>query len=208
MVQLIAILQLNMADYTTYTVDQLLADIKIDSRNNANDELDTFIVSQINQLLVHYVGLKQYEQLFIKDAHLNLTAATSAINLPADLQHLNKYNIRYLTPGDQMGRQLAKYDKYRSIQSGPVCQFVRQNKQLLLTPFGQIMTGDYLLIDYWKFPPILATGLNTIFPIPDLIPVIEKGVCAKIVPFDDPKQYTRFKAEEKEAYIGSLGIIQ
>jgi hypothetical protein len=197
-----------MSDYTTYTVDQMLSDIKVESRNNSNTELDAFIVVKINQLLVHYAGLKQYEQFFIKDYQLNLTAATSAVALPANLQHLNKYTIRYLCSGDLMGRILSKYDKYRNITQGPVCQFVRQNSTLLLTPFVDIETGDYLLIDYWQMPPILAVAQtpNTIFPVPDLVPVIQQGVCAQVVTFDDPKQWQRFKAQEKENYIASLGV--
>lgn len=195
-----------MSDLTTYTFGQLVSDIKIVSRNSGNTELDPYIKNCVNETLAQYTALNRYTQLFVKDSQLNLTLANGTIPLPLGLQHLDRLNIRYFTANtNPPGTLLRKYDKYRSTDLGSATQFIRQDSQLLITPFADILGTDYLLIDYWKFPTVLVDD-GDIFPIPDLIPVIKNEVIAKVTTFDDPKQWQRYKAEAKQSYVSTRSI--
>jgi hypothetical protein len=204
-----------MANLYTYTFDQMVADVKTEARNSGNVELDGFIESLINEILAHYTALNTYPQMLKKDAQLNLTLATEAIALPTDLQHLDGKNIRYFCANEVQqtpyfnGRQLQKYDKYRNAELGWTTQFIRQGNQLLLSPYDCIATEDYLLIDYWSMPVTLAVAQTPlcVFPIVELIEVIKKECIARVTNFDDPKQWQRYKAEAKEAYIASQAVL-
>lgn len=197
-----------MANLYTYTFDQMLADIKTESRNSGNTELDSWIEGIINEILAHYTALNKYPQMLQKDTQLNLTAQTSTIALPTDLQHLDGKNVRYFQENeiDSNGRLLQKYNKFRNAEMGWTSQFIRSGNNLLLTPAECIATGDYILIDYWSIPVTLVTGASNVFPIVELIDVVKKECVARVTTFDDPKQWQRYKSEAKESYIAAQAV--
>ena len=181
---------------------QLIDSIKREVKLSGTNELDTTIGEIIDQELLKYAAKTKYSQFFVKDAQLLLEAATESIDLPADLQHFLPENIRYFEAdfeNDDSGTELKPYNKRRSIESGNPIQFIRQGNSLLLTPYKDIASGDYLLIDYYAFP--VALGASDPFPIANLEATIRQEVMARCSVFTDIKRYPMYKAQAKEAYI-------
>lgn len=190
---------------SNYTLQQWLTDVKIESKNSGNTELDQWLIDVCNEMQKQYCALNQYVQLLVADATLNLTTNTELISLPSDLQHIKLETVKYYSDQFDQPIFLQKYDKYRNITYGWPSQVRRVANQLSITPFVQIATGDYLTFDYYNFPPTLVNPADT-FHIPELIPVLKKEVVARASTFSDPKQYQTYKLEAKQAYIASQSV--
>ena len=188
-------------------VSQLLDSIKREVKLSGTGELDATILEMINEELVKYAAKNQYAKFFVKDEQLLLNTATSEVDLPSTLQHFLRDTIRYYTADEDTedgGRQLNLYDRRRSLQGGLPVQYIRQGSQLLLTPSDEISSGDFLLIDYYEYPPDLS--LTDIFPLPDLENTIRQEVMARCSVFTDIKRYPMYKAQAKDAYIANLSV--
>jgi hypothetical protein len=187
-------------------VSQLLDSIKREVKLSGTGELDATILEIVNEETVKYAAKNRYAQFFVKDDQLLLEAGTSAVDLPVDLQHFLRDTVRYFTADEDTseGRELKLYDKRRSQQGGLPVQYVRQSSQLLLTPYDEISSGDYLLIDYYAYPASL--GLDDIFPLPNLENTIRQEVMARCCVFTDIKRFPMYKAQAKDAYIANLSV--
>ena len=150
----------------TKTFAVLLDEIKRESRVKGSDNLDTFIKTVINELLLDYAEKIRYFELLLKDQPITLIEATGTYDLPDDFHKMRA--VRY-TIGSGLPYSIYPRGQYVPNTAGGNPRFYElAGATITIFPATNIKEVDTLALDYYKYPTELALD-GDIFPIPRLI---------------------------------------
>jgi hypothetical protein len=170
------------------------------------DEWSTLTDKTINRQLRRYTKLMKYPEMLVLNAELELTAATTSVSLPSDLQHLDTKSIRYSQQETNgMFAYLHAYNRYSSATEGTPLQWIRVGNTINLNPYTDILETDQLVINYWKFPEILIANTDE-FPIVDLEDTVLYASAVVMCAYGDPKILPLLEQQKREAYSACCAI--
>jgi hypothetical protein len=150
----------------TRTFAVLLDEIKRESRVKGSDNLDFFIKSVINELLLDYADKIRYFELLLREQPLTLVEAQADYALPSDFHKMRA--VRY-TIGAGLPYSIYPKGQYVPQTAGGNPRFYEiAGATITIMPATNIKDADTLVLDYYKYPTELVDD-GDIFPIPRLI---------------------------------------
>lgn len=162
--------------------EELVEQIKTEGRVKGDDDFVPTIIGLLNELFKEAVESQNPFELR-KEVELDLTTDTPTVALPSDFFiHRQVHFIDADT-----GRRYPLTDQDKAIPPAPrglfghPKSFEIAGSTILLKPSDEIVTGDKLLLVYYKFPPVVTeeTLINE-NPIPRLEPFLVRGVIRRI----------------------------
>lgn len=150
------------------TVDTLRTQIKKESRVSGSDNLDDYILDLINELFLDFIEKNHYFEMLVPNLNITTVAINNGIYpLPADFyaERLVRYQP---SPPNGSPYTLRKRNEYLENARGTMPHYYEvSGVSLTIFPAQNVPDGDLVLLDYYKYPNILAT--TDVFPIPRLI---------------------------------------
>lgn len=162
----------------TKTLAVLLDEIKKESRVKGSDNLDSFITTLINELLLDFVEKARYFEMLLRDQPVTLVDETGIYNLPSDFHKLRA--VRYTISS---GQPYPIYPRgvYTSVPTPGNPRFYElAGTSLIISPTDNIRDTDTLVLDYYKYPSELVDP-GDIFPIPRLIAPLKLKAIQRVV---------------------------
>ena len=162
----------------TKTLAVLRDEIKKESRVKGSDNLDSFITTLINELLLDFVEKARYFELLLRDQPITLVDETGEYDLPNDFHKLRavRYTIGYGIPypiyprGSFVGVPTPGNPRFYEVAGS----------SLIISPTDNIRDADTLVLDYYKYPTELTVD-GDIFPIPRLIAPLKLKAIQRVV---------------------------
>jgi hypothetical protein len=162
----------------TKTLSVLLDEIKREARVKGSDNLDTFITTLINELLLDYAEKTRYFELLLREQPIVLSEAESDYDLPDDFHKMRA--VRY-TIGSGIPFSLYPRGQYVPQTSGGNPRFYEvAGTTLTVMPATNVKDNDTLVLDYYKYPTELVSD-GDIFPIPRLIGPLKLKAIYRVV---------------------------
>ena len=160
----------------------LVEQIKTESRVKGDDEFVPTIIGLLNELFKEAVESQNPFELR-NEVQLALTTGGESVALPNDF-FIHK---QVLFMDADSGRRYPLTDQDQAIPPAPrglyghPKSFEITGATILLKPATGIVTGDKLLLVYYKFPPVITEDtLISDNPIPRLEPFLVRGVVRRI----------------------------
>lgn len=161
----------------------LVNQIKTEGRIASDSEFDPMVIGLINELFKEAVESERPFELRA-DIVLALTTATATVALPADF--FIHHQVFYQDA--DTGRTYQLTDEDKAVPPAPMGLYghpksfeVVTSGQIILKPSGAIVTGDSVLLIYYKKPPeITQASLINANLIPRLEPFLVRGVIRRI----------------------------
>jgi hypothetical protein len=189
-----------MPNPSQITVTTLRDQIKVEARVKGSDNLDSYILDLINELLLDYTQKNRYFELLIPNYTVTTLAATGAYTLPADF--FADRLVRYTTPTG-WSRTLNKRNEYVENPRGTLPRFYEiAGTTLNIFPYTQVPAGDSILLDYYKYPTTLVVGDT--FPIPRLFSTLKIRAIHRVLVYNNSLQQAgalRGEAIEMDAKV-------
>lgn len=180
---------------------QVLAEAKIQDPERYGPLCDLFL----HQYMDMMTSQVKYPELLIPDHSIVLTAATQTVTLPADLQHIDINNIRYLTGGDaSVYRHLSNFHRFWGSNLGVTRFALRAGSTLKLWPYSEISGTDTIVFNYWKKSAFSADN-DTVLP-DQLVPTLITKTIARIANYTSADIAILMKGEAKELFAQSFGV--
>lgn len=162
----------------TKTLAVLREEIKKESRVKGSDNLDAYVVSLINELLLDFVEKARYFELLLRDQPITLIDITGTYNLPTDFHKMRA--VRY-TIGSGQPYTIYPRGAYLSVPTpGNPRYYEAAGTSLVISPEDNIRDVDTLVLDYYKYPAELTVD-GDIFPIPRLIAPLKLKAIQRVV---------------------------
>lgn len=193
------------------TLGQLRDQIRFEAKIPGIETMDGFIESVIQEEARSITALIKYDELFVSDEELTLTAALATIALPTDLQHLDASNVRFVQDNDTLHQTTLRVRRnFRIENDGSPYYFTRTGTSLNLFPYSDITATDKIRINYWRYPVTLSTlELDDDIGPEVILPELKARSIARLLTFSDPKQigiYKQFALEKRSASIGQTNL--
>jgi hypothetical protein len=163
----------------TKTLAVLLTEIKKEARISGSDNLDTWLTSLINELLLDYVEKTRYFEMLLVGQPITLVDETSAYDLPADFHKMR--GVRYTIGSGNPYPIYPRGEYVQTARNGNPKFYELAGDQILITPITNIRATDTLVMDYYKYPSELVDP-GDVFPIPRLIgPLKLKAITRAVI---------------------------
>lgn len=177
------------------TLAELRAQVKEEARVKGADNLDGFINTLINELLVDYAQKNRYFEFLVTNYPITTLAATSGYNLPTDFMSMRL--VRYRTATGYT-RTLHPRSQFVNTPRGSTPGYYENSgNQLMVYPVDDLQAGDTILVDYYKVPDTLADA--DIFPVPRLVPTVKLAAITRVLIFNNEMaQAAALKGEATE----------
>ena len=185
-----------MSNPSQILISQLVDDIKIEARVKGSDNLDTWILNLVNQLLLDYCEKNQYFELLVTNSTIATLQATQDYALPTDFGR--ERLIRYM-PVNGTSRTLWKRNQFLENPRGTLPRWYEVHGTVLsIFPVTNMPAGDSLLIDFWKLPTTVVLGDQ--FPIPRLLPSLRMRAVTRVLTYNNAlPQAGAIKTEAQES---------
>ncbi len=168
-----------MAHVGEILVQQLIDQIKVESRIKGSDTWNITVLGLINEYLLSETETGRYSHAVVRDFDIPLANNQGNYQLPFDLANIK--SVYYARDGEaDRGRVLRnKNDFVEQSRQGREPKFYwLAGNEIILEPFSEIIDTDHLSIDYFQYPTALV--VTDPFPIPKLIPVIKQKVIGRL----------------------------
>lgn len=177
------------------TLAELRAQVKEEARVKGADNLDGFINTLINELLVDYAQKNRYFEFLVTNYPITTLAATSGYGLPDDFMSMRL--VRYRT-ATGWTRTLHPRSQFVDTPQGSTPRYYENSgNQLMVFPVDDLLAGDTILVDYYKVPDTLADA--DIFPVPRLVPTVKLAAITRVLIFNNEMaQAAALKGEATE----------
>lgn len=202
------------------TLKELRELISFEAKIPIDKEIGGWLDQTIKQTARQITALVRYPELFVSDYEVELTAAQQSFVLPFDVQHLDREHFRFAVDGnvaDQYG--LVYRTNFNTTNTGGTRYMKRVGQTVLLYPYGDIVVGDTLLFNYWKYPLIALDEDDAPIEgyIPDdleiepeaIIAELQMKVIARALTFVDQKQvplYRSLAVEQRSANLAQTDL--
>lgn len=192
------------------TLNELVQSIGFEAQIPDIDALGGWAEIEAKNLFDSYTAQVKYEELMVPNAELQMNGPT--IELPPNLQHIDKKSIRYLPEGE-MDRSYILTSGHVPFgdNTGPTRYFhYRRNEfgiaWLDFWPNAEQAVGDKIIFDYWRFATEWPDGPDSrVFP-EALIPVVKRELVAQASLLGGNKTFNQHKTLAKEAHTRSFGM--
>lgn len=184
----------------------LITQIKKEGRIESDDSFDAVIVGLLNELFKEAVE-SQHPFELKAETQLVLTNSTETVSLPSDFF----LHDQIVFQDEDTGREWKLSDQDDANQPAPRGMYGHPktyeilSTQLSIKPASEIISGDKILLIYYKTPPtVLLTTLNTQNPIPRLEPFLIRAAIRRIRMFhsDDMQVAQMFQGDIASAGKG------
>lgn len=163
--------------------DAIVAEIKAESRLATDDTFDQTVVNLLNELFKEAVEQQRPMELRM-EAVLSLTTNTGTVNLPTDF--FIHHQLRFQDA--DTGRTYPLTDEDKAVPPAPIGLYghpksfeILSGNTLNLKPSTSIVTGDGVLLVYYKIPPLIVLeNLNVENPIPRLEPFLIRATIRRL----------------------------
>lgn len=131
--------------------------VKEEGRVKTSSNLDSMIDRIINDVYIELCQNAEYDELFVPDAALAITADQQTVFAkPADMRQLAY--IEFSTDNEHWDRLVKRNAFSLPHHLGfPRWFFVNANG-IQIYPFSNTLMSHFFRVAYWKNPPILASG--------------------------------------------------
>jgi hypothetical protein len=177
------------------TLAELRAQVKEEARVKGSDNLDGFINTLLNELLVDYAQKNRYFEFLVTNYPITTLAATSGYALPDDFMSMRL--VRYRT-ATGWTRTLHPRSQFVDTPRGSTPRYYENSgNQLMVFPVEDLLAGDTILVDYYKVPDTLADA--DVFPVPRLVPTVKLAAITRVLIFNNEMaQAAALKGEATE----------
>jgi hypothetical protein len=162
------------------TFQQLVDQIKVESRIKGANNFDITIKALINELLLTETETARYSALLVRGHEIGIADGEGSVNLPADLANICR--VWYSRTGEPIRARVLNHKNdfvEESRNGGEPKYYDLAGDQLIIWPYSQVLSTDNLQIDYWKYPQKLENDTD-VFPVAKLIPVIKQKAIARL----------------------------
>lgn len=159
---------------------QLVDQIKVESRIKGANNFDITIKALINELLLTETETARYSALMVRGHEIGIADAEGSVDLPDDFANMAR--VWYSRTGQPLRSRIINHKNdfvEESRDGGEPKYYELAGNQLIIFPYGQVLASDNLQIDYWKYPNKLEAD-DDVFPIPKLIPVLKQKAIARL----------------------------
>ncbi len=190
-----------MPSITQIAFSDLVTQIKREARLSGSTDLDDYIKTLINELLLDYCSNNQYFELLQLNIPLITAAATTSYPLPID--YLQGSRVQY-KPASGITRTLYLRNSFLGQPLGSVPRFYQiAGNQISIYPFDDVVNNETILLDYYKAPDTLSAD-GDLFPIPKLIAPLKQRAIYRALLFNNSlQQASAFKGDASENEIRS-----
>jgi hypothetical protein len=177
------------------TLAELREQVKQEARVKGADNLDGFINTLINELLVDYAQKNRYFEFLVTNFPITTLAATSGYSLPDDFMSMRL--VRYRT-AQGYTRTLHPRSQFVDTPRGSTPKYYENSgDQIMIFPVDDLLAGDTILVDYYKVPDTLTDA--DIFPVPRLVPTVKLATITRVLIFNNEMaQAAALKGEATE----------
>lgn len=185
----------------------LLAAVKAEARIKQGDDFDSIVLGILNE--AYKEAVQNNRPFELRDSTtLNLTTATSRVALPVNFFFHHQVNFkdantsRVYPLNDQDD---ASQPAPRGMYGHPKSFEVVTGNQLFLNPWDQIVSGDQIILVYYKIPPIITEdNLTEENPIIRLEPFLIRSAIRRVRLFhsDDVQVAQLLSGDIQSAAIG------
>jgi hypothetical protein len=177
------------------TLAELREQVKEEARVKGADNLDGFINTLLNELLVDYAQKNRYFEFLVTNYPITTLAATSGYDLPDDFMSMRL--VRYRT-ATGWTRTLHPRSGFVDTPRGSIPRYYENSgNQLMVFPVDDLLAGDTILVDYYKVPDTLTDA--DIFPVPRLVPTVKLAAITRVLIFNNEMaQAAALKGEATE----------
>lgn len=166
------------------TFSELVDSIKIESRVKGADNLDVFIGTLINELLLDYAQKNRYFEFLVTNAQVATLQQTDRYSLPADYMNMRLVRYRQDSNGSGYTRTLHPRSQYVDTARGWLPRWYElAGNEVVIFPIEDMPSGDTLLLDYHKIPDTLSGNIP--FPIPRLVPTIKLEAIHRVLIYNN-----------------------
>ncbi len=162
------------------TLAELRDQIKTEARVKGSDNLDSFIDTLINELLLDFAQKNRYFEFLVPNFSITTLAATGSYDLPADFMDMKL--VRYRNANGYF-RTINKRNGFIETANGTLPRWYElAGGQIVIFPVDDLVADESLLIDYYKVPETLTD--NDVFPVSRLLPTVKLTAISRVLIFN------------------------
>lgn len=135
------------------TFNQLVDEVTFESGATGLQALETVAGIIIEDVLNKHTSQTRYPELYVPNTLLVVAdLATGKYTLPTDYQHINweTFHIRFGGDVDHQIQLLPLGNKILGDNTNPSRYYTRTTTQIRLWPYGALVSGDQLYLDYYR----------------------------------------------------------
>lgn len=189
------------------TREQLRELIKQESRIKKSTDLDTFVDSVMDDILLVACQRARYFELFKFDTAITLIDEIGQYDLPDDFLTFKCLRFGLTATPTRMWTVVEKQDQfYRVTNAGYPKFFFLSGTQFNITPFTSVKATDTLLLDYYINPLSIFAADEDEFPVPRIMPMVRQMAVARVSRYHNDQAETQGASNEAERdFIATQG---
>lgn len=187
------------------TWTELLVQIKFEAEANASTDYDDFFLSVANETQLAAARRHNFNDFFTPNVSLSLSTIAET-PLPSDWLRMDTSGrIRYVTvEGNEWFLTKANPRLQRQTQTRPSYYYIATNS-IVVYPLDKIVSGDSVILNYYRKPDILVGASEVPVVFEDLI---HSNCLARYLRLKESKRALAFEENAKDAFVTSVANNQ
>lgn len=167
---------------------QLVDEVSFAAGATGKQVLGGAVQAILKEVFDSYTALYVFDELYVPNYEIPLVGPSGGTaGLPADFQRMDLKRVRYQIGADPEHETFLSYGPSGTLNEGPTNKFSfigyfppATNQFIQFYPYNEVVTGDVILIDYWKSATVWPEQLvSQVYP-EMLLPVVKQEAIAKL----------------------------